>query len=110
MKIGKEILNDLPLDRVIQQIQKHKLVISERLHPLLCALTSADRVAYQEQRESGHRTAVSGKFRSMLIDVFGQTFPEGEVWEVDREKVAAYKTQVRRRTEELKRRIAILLA
>ena len=76
MKIGKEIWQELPLDRVIQQIQKHKLVISERLHPLLCALTSAERVAYQEQRESGSGTAVSGKFRTMLIDVFGRTFPE----------------------------------
>ena len=110
MKIGKEMWQELPLDRVIQQIQKHKLVISERLHPLLCALTSAERVAYQEQRESGNATAVSGKFRSMLIDVFGQTFPEGAVWKVDREQVAKYKTRVRHSTEELKRRIAILLA
>jgi hypothetical protein len=107
--IGKEIWNNLPLDRVIQQIQAHKVVVSGRLHPLLCALTSADKVAYREQRESGSADAVSGKFRSMLFDVFAQTFPEGVLWEVDRDRVLQYKAQVRRRSDDLARRVAGLL-
>ena len=37
---------------------------------------------------------VSGKFRSMLIDVFGRTFPEKNFFLVDREAVAGYKTRV----------------
>jgi hypothetical protein len=46
----------------------------------------------------------------MLIDIFGQTYPEGRLWRVDRGKVAAYKTRVRRNTQELGRQIAALLA
>jgi hypothetical protein len=110
LHIGQEIWRDLPLDRTIQRIQRHRKVFSERLHPLLCALTSADEVGYKEQRESADRAMPSGKFRSMLIDIFGQTYPEGRLWRVDRGKVAAYKTRVRRNTQELGRQIAALLA
>lgn len=109
LKIGKEIWQDLPLDRTIQMIQRHKRVASERLHPLLCALTSANDVAYREQREGGDGKTPSGKFRSMLMDVFGRTYPEGRFWQVDRRKVADYKARVRRNTEELKRHVAKLL-
>jgi len=109
LHIGKEIWNELPLDRTIQQIQRHGKVFSERVHPLLCALTSADEVGYREQRESGDPALASGKFRSLLIDVFGQTYPEGALWRVDRDKVAAYKARVRRNTEALRRRVDRLL-
>jgi hypothetical protein len=109
LHIGQEIWKDLPLDRTIQQIQRHRKVFSERVHPLLCALTSAAEVGYREQRESGDPTVASGKFRSLLIDVFGQTYPEGALWEVDRDRVAAYKARVRRNTEELRGRLAALL-
>ena len=93
LMIGKEIWKDLPLDRTIQQIQKHKRVISTRLHPLLCALTSAETVQYTEQRESPTGEE-SGKFRSMLIDIFGRAYPENIAWTVDRRKVAQYKEMV----------------
>jgi len=93
LAIGKEIWNDLPLDRVIQSIQSYKTVHSTRLHPLLCALTSAEQVAYKEQRENA-RQAPSGKFRSLLIDVFGRSFPEDQLWTVDREAVLNYKKKV----------------
>lgn len=109
LSVGKEIWNNLALDRVIQRIQQHKVVVSERLHPLLCALTSAENVGYKEQRESGSGDVVSGKFRSMLMDIFEQTFPEGVLWEVDRDRVLAYKARVRRNSDDLGRRIASLL-
>ncbi len=110
LHIGSEIWQDLPLDRTIQRIQQHRRVFSERVHPLLCALTSAEEVGYAEQRESGDGQAVSGKFRSLLVDVFGQTFPEGRMWPVDREKIVAYKARVRRNTEALRSRLTSLFA
>jgi len=91
LNIGDEIWQDLPLDRTIQQIQRFKKVFSSRLHPLLCALTSAEAVSYTEQPAAG---IVSGKFRSMLIDIFGRTYPENEFFAVDREAVARYKQRV----------------
>lgn len=109
LHIGAGILKDLPLDRTIQHIQRHKRVFSERLHPLLCALASADEVAYVEQRETADRSLTSGKFRSMLIDVFGQVFPESVAWRVDRDRVAAYKAKVRANTDEMRARLAALL-
>jgi hypothetical protein len=109
LHIGGGILKDLPMDRTIQHIQRHKRVVSERLHPLLCALTSAEEVSYIEQREMGDRKTVSGKFRSMLIDIFGQSYPESIAWKVDRDRVTAYKAQVRSNTDALRARIAGLL-
>lgn len=92
--IGDEIWKDLPLDRTIRDIQKFRNVFSPRLHPLLCALTSAELVAYSEQREAAGSDAVSGKFASMLMDVFGRTYPEKKFFVVDRDAVARYKARV----------------
>jgi hypothetical protein len=92
LHVGREVWNDLPLDRTIQYIQKYRNVSSERIHPLLCALTSAERVAYREQREDGSGMP-SGKFRSLLIDIFGRTWPESCPFEVPREAVAAYRAR-----------------
>ena len=94
LKVGKEIWNDLPLDRTIQQIQKYRNVFSERIHPFLCALTSAERVAYIEQRGGSGRP--SGKFRGMLMDIFGRTWPESCLFEFRRECVADYRAKVQR--------------
>lgn len=96
LNIGDEIWQDLPLDRTIQQIQRFKKVYSSRLHPLLCALTSAERVSYAEQPAPGEASIMSGKFRSMLIDIFGRTYPENEFFTVDRDAVARYKHRVHR--------------
>ena len=49
LAIDDDVLKDLPLDRTIQTIQRHRNVFSTRLHPLLCALTAAELVAYSEQ-------------------------------------------------------------
>ncbi len=92
LQIGDEIWNDLPLDRTIQRIQRYKNVFSTRLHPLLCALTSAELAAYAEQ--PGEGGALSGKFRSMLLDIFGRTYPERKFFVVDRNAVARYKARV----------------
>ncbi len=92
LHVGPEVLNDLPLDRTIQYIQKYRNVSSERIHPLLCALTSAERVAYREQREDASGMP-SGKFRSLLIDIFGRTWPESGFFEVPRDAVSAYRAR-----------------
>ena len=76
---------------------------------MLCALTSADEVAYIEQREMADRKTASGKFRSMLIDIFDRTYPENVAWTVDRDRVAAYKAKVRINTDAMRARIAELL-
>ncbi len=76
LEVGDELQGDDALDRAIQTIQRHRQVYSSRLHPLLCALTSAELVAYAEQPSAQMPDMASGKFRSTLIDVFGRTFPE----------------------------------
>lgn len=92
LRIDNKIWRDLPLDRIIQWIQKHRRVFSKRLHPLLCALTSAEQVAYSDQ---WHKNEPSGKFRSMLLDIFGKHFPKKEMFEVDKQAVIDYKKKVR---------------
>lgn len=96
LNIADEIWQDLPLDRTIQQIERFKKVFSTRLHPLLCALTSAEMVSYTKQPAAGQTSIMSGKFRSMLIDIFDRTYPENEFFAVDRDAVARYKQRVHR--------------
>jgi hypothetical protein len=99
---------DLPLDRVIQQIQSYRRVSTARLHTMLCALTSAEEVTYQEQREFGNSN-ISGKFRSQLYDIFGRTYDEDKPFEVDRDAVLQYKCMVEANMNELRGQIALLL-
>ncbi len=109
LQIGAEIGSDIALDRTIQAIQRHKQVYSARLHPLLCALTSAHYAAYAEQ-PSGHMPGVvSGTFRSMLTDVFGRTYPEQQFFMVDRDAVARYKARVHRNVAKAAERIEATL-
>jgi tetratricopeptide (TPR) repeat protein len=107
LDVGEEMWNNLPLDRTIQNIQRYATVFSSKLHPLLCALTSADRVGYREQREAGG--TISGKFRSLFLDIFGRSFPEEVLFEVDRSQVITYKRAVENRVLELRARIHRLL-
>ena len=93
LTIGDEVWGNQPLDRTIQHIQRYKTVHSPRIHPLLCALTSAKTMAYTEQRGLDGVEA-SGKFRSMLFDIFGRTYPENTLCGFDREKVRTYKNEV----------------
>lgn len=101
-----------PLDRTIETIQRHKSVMSARLHPLLCALTSAETVGYEEQRarDAWAGGASSGKFRSMLLDVFGMDWSSQNMWRVDRGAVIAYKAKVAANLSGLRADLARLLA
>ncbi len=109
LQIGAEIGLDIPLDRTIQAIQRHKQVYSARLHPLLCALTSAHLAAYAEEASSRMPGIVSGKFRSMLIDIFGRSYPEKQFFMVDRDAVMRYKARVRRNVAKVAERIEAML-
>ncbi|MCU1232528.1 MAG: glycosyl transferase family 9 [Candidatus Solibacter sp.] len=108
LNVGREIWQDLPLDRTIQKIQQYRSVFSTRVHPLLCALTSAETVAYREQREDAANTQ-SGKFRSMLLDIFGRTFAEDEQFAFNRDAVAGYRAKVQKRMAAMPETIAKLL-
>ena len=46
----------------------------------------------------------------MLLDIFGQEFPEGEFWQVDAGAVVDYKTKVRANIEFLREDLARLIA
>jgi hypothetical protein len=109
LQIGIEIGSEMPLDRTIQAIQRHKQVYSARLHPLLCALTSAHLAAYAEEGAGPMRGVVSGKFRSMLIDIFGRSYPEKQFFMVDRDAVMRYKARVHRNVAKVAERIDQLL-
>jgi hypothetical protein len=104
------VKKELSLDRTIQKIQAYRQVRTARLHPLLCALTSAEEVAYHEQREGPQQGQPSGKFAAQLEDVFGRTFPEGEFFKVDRDAVLRYKVKVEANLAALKAQIQTLLA
>jgi hypothetical protein len=106
LEIGEEVDEDL--DRAIALIQKHKQVYSRAAQPLLCALTSADMVAYADE-PSGRMLTPSGHFRSMLIDIFGRSYPQKQFFLVDRDAVARYKAQVHKNMAELRARIEATL-
>src|SRR5664279_2180766 len=109
LEVSDEITADEALDRTIQLIQRHRQVYSARLHPLLCALTSAELVAYADQPSAQMPDVASGKFRSMLIDIFGRTFPEKKFFMVDRDAVARYKARVHRNVAKVGERIDAIL-
>jgi hypothetical protein len=110
LTIGPDIVDrEVLLDRVIQQIQDYRLVSSARIHPLLCALTSAEQVRFQEQRETAGHSAESGKFATMLIVIFGRSFDENVFFPVDREAVLRYKLMVEANMAALRGQIRALL-
>ena len=109
LQIGEEIGAQRALDRAIQVIQRHKQVYSNQLHPFLCALASAELVAYADQSLDQMPHLVSGNFRSMLIDIFGRSFPEKEFFLVDRDAVTRYKARVHRNVTRVGERIEVML-
>jgi hypothetical protein len=109
LRVSDEIGAQRALDRAIQIIQRHKQVYSNQLHPLLCALTSAELVAYADQSLEQMPHHVSGNFRSMLIDIFGRSYPEHEFFMVDRDAVARYKARVHANVAMLRERIEATL-
>jgi hypothetical protein len=109
LTIGPETGVELPLDRIMKVIQSHREVHSERLAPLLCALTSADYASYEETASAHQPGIVSGRFRSMLMDIFGRSYPEKELFMVDRDAVRRYKARVHRNVTMVGERIDTLL-
>ena len=109
LQIGPETGVELPLDRIIKIIQSHREVHSARLAPLLCALTSADYASYEETPSAHQPGIVSGRFRSMLIDIFGRSYPEKELFMVDRDAVRRYKARVHRNVTMVGEQIDTLL-
>ncbi|MGZ3375684.1 MAG: class I SAM-dependent methyltransferase [Phenylobacterium sp.] len=103
---------ETPLDRTIEKIQRHRSVMSARLHPLLCALTSAETVGYEEQwaKDAWAGGHCSGKFRSMLLDVFGMAWSSENMWRVDRSAVIGYKAKVAANISGLRAELTRLLA
>jgi hypothetical protein len=102
LTVCEESLQDLPLDRAIETIQRHRAVFAHAAAPLLCALSTADTVAYRE-------AAGSSEFRGLLMDVFGRTYPAGEFFQVDREAVLRYRARVSRNVDDMREEIAALL-
>jgi hypothetical protein len=93
----------------IETIQRHKQVFSTDPHSLLCALTSAELAAYGERPATEMANAVPGNFRSMLIDIFGRSYPEKEFFLVDRDAVSRYKARVHRNVLRVGERIDAIL-
>jgi hypothetical protein len=104
LTLNEDSLRDLPLDRSIAAIQRHSAVFARALAPFLCALNSADTVAYAD--EIG---VPSGEFRSLLIDIFGRSFPDSEFFQVDREAMLRYRARVHRNVALMRVRIDALL-
>jgi hypothetical protein len=109
LQVLDELRPDHALDRTIQVIQCHRYVYSSRLHPLLCALTSAEHAAYADEPSEQMPGIVSGAFRSMLMDIFGRSYPERQFFAVDRDAVRRYKARVHRNVAKVGERIYSIL-
>jgi Methyltransferase domain len=93
----------------IETIQRHKQVYSTDPQPLLCALASAELAAYAERPVAEMADAVAGNFRSMLVDIFGRSYPEKDFFLVDRDAVTRYKARVHRNVVRVGERIDAIL-
>jgi len=109
LEISGAMAPDLALDRAIETIQRHKQVYATQAEPLLCALASADLVAFSDAPAGPVPGLASGQFRSMLVDIFGRTFPQRQFFLVDRDAVARYKARVHRNVALLRARIEAAL-
>jgi hypothetical protein len=106
--ISNELGQELALDRAIHTIQQHKQVYSTEPTALLCALPSAELAAYAEM-PARQPDLAAGQFRSMLIDVFGRSYPEQKFFLVDRDAVTRYKARVHRNVAKVGARIGSIL-
>jgi hypothetical protein len=104
LTLNEDALCDLPLDRSIAAIQRHNTVFARALAPFLCALNSADTVAYADDL-----SVPSGEFRSLLVDIFGRAFPDNDFFQVDRDAVLRYRARVHRNIGLMRVRIDALL-
>jgi hypothetical protein len=101
LTVGEDTLADLPLDRAIQSIQRHRTVIARSVSSLLCALTTADCVGFDG--------GATDELRSLLNDVFGRSYPARELFQVDRDAVMRYRARVHRNVALMRVRIDALL-
>lgn len=106
--INGDLGPEFALDRAIGTIQQHRQVYSTVPVALLCALTSADLAAYAEV-PAQQPDLSAGQFRSMLIDVFGRTWPQQKFFLVDRDAVIRYKTRVHQNVSKIGARIGSIL-
>jgi hypothetical protein len=106
--INGDLGPEFALDRAIGTIQQHRQVYSTVPVALLCALTSADLAAYAEM-PAQQPDLSAGQFRSMLIDVFGRTWPQQKFFLVDRDAVVRYKARVHQNVLKIGARIGAIL-
>ncbi len=106
--VDSDLGQELALDRAISTIQRHRQVYSTVPTALLCALTSAELAAYAEIPAQQPDLA-TGQFRSMLIDVFGRTYPEQKFFLIDRDPITRYKARVHRNVAKVGARIGSIL-
>ncbi len=92
--IGKEPFIRNALDVYMQEIQTYKYVHSARLHTLLCAMCSAEKVSYSEQYDKKHPGISSGKFEGLFNDIFNEHVKPDEFYSVDKHAVVNYKNHV----------------
>jgi hypothetical protein len=103
LTIGAADMKALGLD-AIATIRRHRNVFATDRAALLCALTGADVAAWRAE------TGGSAEFRSLLLDIFGRSFSEGEHFLIDREPVQRYRAKVHANIATLRARIAALCA
>jgi hypothetical protein len=106
--INGDLGPEFALDRAISTIQQHRQVYSTVPAALLCALTSADLAAHAEVPVQQPDLS-AGQFRSMLIDIFGRTFPQQKFFLVDRDAVIRYKMRVHRNVAKIGARVGAIL-
>lgn len=106
--INGDLGPDFALDCAISTIQQYRQVYSTVPVALLCALTSADLAAYAET-PAQQPDLSAGQFRSMLIDIFGRTWPQQKFFLVDRDAVIRYKTRVHQNVSKIGARIGAIL-
>ncbi len=107
--IPKEPFIRNAMDLYIQDIQMYRIVHSSRLHTLLCAFCSAEKVSYEEQYEKENNYK-SGKFRGLFLDVFEKNFEEKKLFYIDRKSVNIYREKVSDNFDELKNYLKVLLS
>ena len=106
--INGDLGPEFALDRAISTIQQHRQVYATVPPALLCALTAADLAAYAELPVQQPDLA-AGQFRSMLIDIFGRSYPQQKFFLVERDAVIRYKMRVHRNVAKIGARVAAIL-
>lgn len=84
----------------VARIQRQRQLSTGDVDIFTCALTSASEVGYCEVRDPD-TWQPSGRFRSVLMDVFGECPPEGRLFSPHRDAVVAYKERMQARARDL---------